>query len=93
MSDIKVTRKDGAILVDSGYWTVRHDLRRGGCWDSVTFRHGSGRKLIEAPAGVWLRLAAAPVFVAWKVGVYLRMAFARKKTPAEWVRTGRHEMK
>ncbi len=53
----------------------------------------TGLALVEAPAGVWLRLAAAPVFVAWKVGVYLRMAFARKKTPSEWVRTGRHEMK
>jgi hypothetical protein len=56
MSDIKVTRTDGAILVDSGYWKVRHDLRHGGCWDSVTFRHGSGRNLIEAPAGSRIRV-------------------------------------
>jgi len=53
----------------------------------------TGLALVEAPAGVWLRLAAAPVFVGWKIGVYLRMACTRKKTPSEWVRTGRQEMK
>jgi cellulose synthase/poly-beta-1,6-N-acetylglucosamine synthase-like glycosyltransferase len=53
----------------------------------------TGLALIEAPASVWLRLAAAPAFVFWKIGVYLRMALARKKTPSEWVRTGRKEMK
>jgi cellulose synthase/poly-beta-1,6-N-acetylglucosamine synthase-like glycosyltransferase len=53
----------------------------------------AGLALIEAPAGVWLRLAAAPVFVFWKLGVYLRMACARKTAPSEWVRTDRKEMK
>ncbi len=53
----------------------------------------TGLTLIEAPAGVWLRLAAAPVFILWKLGVYLRMALARKKPTDEWVRTGRKEMK
>ena len=53
----------------------------------------TGLALIEAPAGVWLRLAAAPVFVCWKVGVYLRMALVRGKKTPEWVRTGRQEMK
>ena len=54
----------------------------------------AGLMLIKAPGGVWLRLAFAPVYVVWKLGVYLRMALSQGgKTPSEWVRTGRHDMK
>ena len=53
-----------------------------------------GLVLVRAPLSVWLRLSAAPLFLFWKIAVYLRMALAGgKKPPEEWVRTSRHEMK
>jgi cellulose synthase/poly-beta-1,6-N-acetylglucosamine synthase-like glycosyltransferase len=53
-----------------------------------------GLALVRAPLSVWLRLTAAPLFLFWKIAVYVRMALAGgKKAPEEWVRTSRHEMK
>ncbi len=50
--------------------------------------------LVRAPVAIYVRLAAAPLFVAWKFGVYTRMLLAsRRGTSGEWVRTARHEMK
>lgn len=51
--------------------------------------------LIRAPGVIYLRLFAAPFFVTWKLGVYVRMALSsiRKKSSSEWVRTARHEMR
>ena len=50
--------------------------------------------LIRAPLAIYLRLAAAPLFVLWKLGVYVRMAIAfRRGTSGEWVRTARHAMR
>jgi hypothetical protein len=51
--------------------------------------------LIRAPAAIYRRLLAAPLFVAWKIGVYVRMALSssRKQSTGEWVRTARHEMR
>jgi 1,2-diacylglycerol 3-beta-glucosyltransferase len=53
----------------------------------------TGLLLIKAPPAVWIQLSAAPLFIFWKISVYLRMAYTGKKTPSEWVRTERHEMK
>jgi hypothetical protein len=35
-------------------------------------------------------LARAPIYLAWKVPMYL--GFARRGTPKEWMRTGRGEL-
>ncbi len=43
---MKVSRRKNAIIVDSGYWKVRHNLKAGGCWDSITFAKGSGKNLL-----------------------------------------------
>jgi len=41
--------------------------------------------LRREPAFVWLRLAAAPAFAAWKLLLYARMLFSKKTTA--WTRT------
>jgi len=49
--------------------------------------------LIRAPLVIYRRLLFAPLFVLWKMGVYLRMALAKRSRGAqEWVRTDRHAM-
>lgn len=47
--------------------------------------------LIRAPFVVYRRLLFAPLFVLWKVGLYLKMGLARRGAQ-EWVRTDRHAM-
>ncbi len=47
--------------------------------------------LIHAPFVVYRRLLFAPLFVLWKVGLYLKMGLARHGAQ-EWVRTDRHAM-
>jgi len=53
----------------------------------------AGLFLTKAPLAVWLQLSAAPLFIFWKVAVYLGMASKEKKNSNEWIRTERHEMK
>jgi cellulose synthase/poly-beta-1,6-N-acetylglucosamine synthase-like glycosyltransferase len=51
-------------------------------------------RLIRAPAGVYWRLAAVPLFLAWKLVVYVRMfQQARRGGAEEWIRTDRTAMK
>jgi cellulose synthase/poly-beta-1,6-N-acetylglucosamine synthase-like glycosyltransferase len=47
----------------------------------------SGLWLRHVPCRVWMALVAAPVFVLWKVPVYVRMLI--RGGPARWVRTPR----
>jgi len=46
-----------------------------------------GLLLVQAPARVWLALLYSPLFVAWKVKLYLRVLAGRGQQG--WVRTGR----
>jgi 1,2-diacylglycerol 3-beta-glucosyltransferase len=49
--------------------------------------------LIRAPLVVYRRLLFAPLFMLWKLGLYLKMALSsRKRGAQEWVRTDRHAM-
>ena len=48
--------------------------------------------LVRAPFAIYRRMAAAPLYVFWKLGVYAGMAFKARRASAEWVRTARHEM-
>ncbi len=43
---ITVQRENEALVVTSEYWTVCHNLVRGGCIDDVRIRHGSGTNLL-----------------------------------------------
>ncbi|GEM_PF-770278 len=42
----KVRTSGNYLLVESPYWTVRHNLQAGGSWDSITFKYGSGKNLL-----------------------------------------------
>jgi len=54
--EIKIKRNDKYLFVTSAYWQVRHNLRAGGCWDSITFKHGSGKNLLAAPVSGRIRI-------------------------------------
>jgi 1,2-diacylglycerol 3-beta-glucosyltransferase len=43
--------------------------------------------LVRAPLGIYLALGMAPVYVAWKVGVYFRSVVGARTTA--WIRTSR----
>lgn len=74
----------GLGLVESGW---------AGAWAGLALLAGeaiyltTGLLLARAPARVWLALLYAPVFVAWKVGLYLRVLAGRDRQG--WVRTER----
>ena len=52
-----------------------------------------GLILTRAPMGVWLRLTAVPLFILWKLLLYVKLAAKGKASPSSWVRTKRHGMK
>ncbi len=49
----------------------------------------SGLVLAKAPAGVYKAMLYAPVFIAWKLLLYVRVLFGKKDDA--WVRTARNE--
>ncbi len=53
----------------------------------------SSLRLVRAPRLIYARLLFSPMFVIWKLGLYVKMLLSKKEddTPA-WVRTGRHEV-
>jgi hypothetical protein len=46
-----------------------------------------GLVLVRAPRGVFVSLTYAPVYVSWKVGLYMRALVGARST--RWIRTGR----
>lgn len=59
----------------------------GACTAAVAFCVLSGPLLCRAPARVWVYLAVAPFFVAWKVVLYATLLLRR--APVSWQRTPR----
>ena len=49
----------------------------------------TGLLLVHAPGRVYLTLLYAPVYVLWKLVLWLGVAFQKKRRPTEWVRTAR----
>lgn len=56
---------------------------------AVAFCVVSGPILCRAPLRVWLYFAVAPVFVAWKIPMLLRLLL--RKAPSAWQRTPRQQ--
>jgi GT2 family glycosyltransferase len=89
-----------ALAAAAAWW-----LARGAVWGAVPLAWGgalaaeaayvlASLALIRAPWTLYVRLAAAPAFLLWKIGVYLRMALAaRRGKSGEWIRTDRQEMR
>jgi 1,2-diacylglycerol 3-beta-glucosyltransferase len=75
-----------ALLVGQP-WT----LIAAGFWIVLAFYLVSGQIQRRAPASTWLYLAAAPLYMLWKIPIYAGMMFGRKNT--SWVRTTRESAK
>lgn len=69
----KLSRLNCAVMVGAGAVEVAHLC--------------SGLRLVQAPAAVWLSLVRAPVYVAWKVVLWLRAGLG--EAPQSWIRTAR----
>ena len=48
---VTIVRNQGFILVQTQFWTVRHDLSRGGLADEIRVLHGTGGNLVAGPSG------------------------------------------
>jgi 1,2-diacylglycerol 3-beta-glucosyltransferase len=55
------------------------------CAAATVFHVTAGLFFCKAPRRVWMALAFAPVFVAWKIFLYLQTAFGMREHG--WVRT------
>jgi cellulose synthase/poly-beta-1,6-N-acetylglucosamine synthase-like glycosyltransferase len=73
----------GSILLPDGPWM----LVAGSWWAILVFYVVSGQIQRKAPLSTWMVLAAAPLYVLWKIPLYAAMLI-RKKSSA-WVRTTR----
>lgn len=73
----------GAFLLLKGGWLIL----ALSFWLILFFYVGSGQIQRHAPFATWLYLAAAPLYILWKIPLYAAMVM--KKTSSEWVRTAR----
>ncbi|MFZ4395437.1 MAG: glycosyltransferase family 2 protein [Kiritimatiellia bacterium] len=74
-------------------WTVTPVLWGGALVTEVAYV-AAALALTRAPFAIYRALAAAPLFLMWKLTVYARMALAsRRGVSGEWVRTERSKMK
>ena len=48
---VNIVRKQGLLLVQSQFLSVRHDLARGGLADEIRVFHGTGANLVAKPGG------------------------------------------
>jgi len=55
MSAVTAFRDGGKVRVRSKHWEVVHDAAAGGCWTSLTFRHGTRKNLLAGPASARVR--------------------------------------
>ena len=91
--DLLVPPQSALVFLLAAVWAVSwlthpaFTLLLSGCALSVAFCILSGPLLCRAPFKVWLYFAAAPVFVAWKVPMLVRLAI--RKSTGVWQRTPR----
>ncbi len=48
---VNIVRGQGFILAQTQYWSVRHDLARGGLIDEIRVLNGTGANLVAGPGG------------------------------------------
>ncbi len=73
----------GAFLLLAGGWL----LLALSFWLILLFYVASGQIQRHAPLATWFYLAAAPLYILWKIPLYA--AILLKKGSSEWVRTAR----
>ncbi|TCD48553.1 glycosyltransferase family 2 protein [Chlorobium sp. N1] len=72
----------GAILGGAWAWAI------AASWLTVLLYLVSAQVQRRAPLTTWLALFGAPVYILWKVPIYIGMLF-KKKNNRDWVRTAR----
>ena len=77
----------GALLALKGAWLILAALY----WLILTFYVISGQIQRQAPLSTWLYLAAAPLYVLWKIPLYVAMMLHKKSST--WIRTSRESHK
>ena len=77
----------GSLLALKGAWL----MLAASYWLILMFYVISGQIQRHAPLSTWLYLAAAPLYVLWKIPLYIAMMLHKKSD--EWVRTTRESHK
>jgi hypothetical protein len=72
----------GGLLLQGAWLTLAVSF-----WLILLFYVISGQIQRRAALSTWLYLAAAPLYILWKIPLYIRMIF--KKKNSDWVRTTR----
>jgi cellulose synthase/poly-beta-1,6-N-acetylglucosamine synthase-like glycosyltransferase len=70
------------LVLWSAWWPVA-----AACFLGTCLHVGLGLYTAKVPARIWLCLLAVPLFLLWKIPIYLAMALHPKQTA--WVRTAR----
>lgn len=78
-----------AVLAMSIVWFPAWIAWIGAGLGAVLFYVISGLILHREPFGIWLALLGAPLYIAWKIPIRLKMRFGR--TTKRWVRTTREK--
>ena len=76
----------GSILLDTVWQVLAASF-----WTILCLYLASGQIQRKAPLSTWLYLATAPLYVLWKIPIYLGMML--KKKTNDWVRTTREASK
>jgi len=77
----------GALTLLNGEWQIF----AASFWFILVFYVISGQIQRRAPLSTWLYLAAAPLYILWKIPLYAGMMVKNKSTA--WVRTAREAEK
>ena len=77
----------GSLLALKGAWL----MLAASYWLILTVYVISGQIQRHAPLSTWLYLATAPLYVLWKIPLYIAMMLHKKSD--EWVRTTRESHK
>ena len=77
----------GALMLLEGAWL----MLASSFWLILVFYVISGQIQRSAPLSTWLYLAAAPLYILWKIPIYVGMIL--KKKSSTWIRTERESKK
>ena len=77
----------GALMLLDGAWL----MLASSFWLILVFYVISGQIQRGAPLSTWLYLAAAPLYILWKIPIYVGMIL--KKKSSTWIRTERESKK
>ncbi|MDD3954037.1 MAG: hypothetical protein PHY82_09005, partial [Lentisphaeria bacterium] len=57
----QVESTNDGITIQNDYWVVRQDLQQGGAIQSIIFRNGSGRNVLQEPVSCYVDTLGDPL--------------------------------